>query len=62
MFDVTDYVKDAECVNCEKVTECLAVCCKLGTLAGNLCVKCLLKQAKLRAGAKKDPLRPAASD
>ena len=54
MFDVTGYVKDVECVNCEKLMECLTVSCKLGTLAGNLCVKCLLKQAKLRAGVKKE--------
>jgi len=54
MFEVSNYAKDVECCLCDKLTECLTVTCKLGTLAGNLCPKCLLKQAKLRAGVKKE--------
>jgi hypothetical protein len=53
MFEVNGYAKDAECCLCDKIGEALQVKCKLGTMEGNVCPKCLLKQTKVRQNARK---------
>ncbi len=53
MFEITGYAKDVECPHCDKITECVTVKCKMGSFEGPMCAKCLFRQAKVRAGAKK---------
>lgn len=61
MFEVRCYAEAAECLNCDKATECLVVACTRGTFAGPLCTKCLVREAKKRAktGRPADPPKEA---
>lgn len=53
MFEIVDYTDSGSCVLCEKDAN-LVVKCKAGTLHGPLCLKCLIRQAKARKGAKEE--------
>jgi hypothetical protein len=55
VFEVTDYVKEIECLNCEKVKEAVTVTCRAGTFSGPLCASCLFREAKKRKNNAKKP-------
>ncbi len=49
MFEIEKFAEEAECLKCDKATECLVVKCRQGTLSGPVCAKCLVRECRKRA-------------